>query len=563
MLNIALNLVSHMALIALCAYLVGRSRYIVACVNQPTIFPHWLTLTSIFSILSILGTYNGIPVEGALANTRLVGTLMSGIMGGPSVGLSVGIVSGLHRYWVGGFTAETCGVAAVLGGLCAGLIRQKIGLHNMTWKTAATIALVAEIVQKVLVLIFAKPFEAAWALEKIIAIPTTAVTVLGTVAFILIIKDIQAQQEAYSAKATELSLQIASHTLPFLRHGLNKDSASATAKIIFQLTGVDAVSITDREVILAYIGKGSDHHCTGKPILTHSTQQTLSSGSVTIVNTPEERGCPVPDCPIKAGVIAPLVVHGTIAGTVKLFSTKAGEMSQFNIKIARGLAELLSVQLELAAIDEQRKLLEKAELTALRAQINPHFLFNTISIIMSLCRTNPDTARTLLGHLGAMMQYSFANHGEFVTIADELEQIHSYVSIVQARFGARLEVHMNIDQTAQNAQIPVLVIQPLVENAIQHGLFPKISECILNISIQRDNEAVIISVSDNGIGIAPDKLNCLFSTNAEGIGLKNVFKRLKGLYGENYGLTVSSILGKGTTAVIRIPDERMVNSHAS
>ena len=562
MLDIALSLLSDMALIAMAAYLIGRNPYIVACVRQPTLFRHWLTLTSIFSLLSILGTYNGIPVEGALANTRLVGTLMSGIMGGPTVGLSVGIVSGLHRYLVGGFTAETCGTAAVLGGLFAGLIRQKIGLPNMTWKTAAWIALGAEIAQKGMVLAFAKPFEAAWALERIIAIPTTAVTVLGTVIFMFIIKDIQSQQEASGAKAAELALQIASLTLPYLRQGLNRESAAATADIIYRLTKLDAVSITDQTTVLAFVGVGSDHHLAGEPICTVSTKQTLADGPVTILHNSQERGCPVPHCPLKSGVIAPLIVRGTTVGTIKLSSAQKGEVSESTIKIAGGIAEILSVQIELAEIDAQRKMREKAELKALRAQINPHFLFNTLTIIMSFCRTNPETARDLLNHLAVIMQYSFANHGDFVSLAVELDGIKSYLEIVKARFGSRLTVDFDIDETVLTTPIPVLSIQPLVENAVHHGLFPKLTACHLTVSVRCDGADIIIAVKDNGVGISPAKLAQVFTAESESVGIQNVFKRFRTVYGSSYGLTIDSTPGSGTTATIRIPREKMVIDHA-
>jgi two-component system sensor histidine kinase LytS len=552
-----------MALIIVVAYLIGRSKYIANCVSQPLTLSHWFALTSIFSTLSILGTYNGVEIEGALANTRLIGTLMSGIMGGPYVGFSVGAVSGLHRYLIGGFTAETCGFASILGGLFAGLIRQRIGLHNMTWKTAGMVALGAECMQKGMVLLFAKPFAAALALEQAIALPTTLVSVIGTVAFMFVIKDIQFQQEVHGAKAAELSLQIASQTLPYLRHGLNVQSAAATAKIIYELTGADAVSITDRENILSFIGKGSDHHRAGEPILTQSTKRAVSEGCLSVLRTHEERGCPVAGCPLCSGVVAPLITHGAVAGTVKLSRSGAGEVSETDIRIAGGIAQLLSVQIELAEIDEQKKMSEKAELKALRAQINPHFLFNTLNIIMSFCRTDPEMARVLLMHLATIMKYSFAKHGDFVTIAEEMDEINAYLEIAKTRFGARLSVNLEIDAAILSEKIPVLSIQPLVENAIQHGLFPKLSECHLLITAAGEADAIYISVQDNGIGIEPEKLQQLFSAEAAGIGVKNVARRLKGIYGDGYGLFLNSEPGKGTQATIRIPLAKEVADYAS
>ena len=547
------DLSGDMAVLALVAYLIGRNRLIANCVNQALNFRNWAILTGIFSVLSIFGTYNGIPVEGALANTRLIGTLMSGILGGPLVGFSVGMISGLHRFLIGGFTAETCGVASALGGLVAGLVRDRVGLVNMTWKTAGAIAIMAELVQKGMVLIFAKPFDAAWALERVIAVPTTAVSVLGTVVFMFIIKDIQLQQEVHGAKAADLSLAIASRTLPYLRHGLNLKSAEETAKIIFLLTKVDAVSITDREQVLAFVGKGDDHHKAGEPILTESTKRTIDNACLSVIRTQEDRGCPVPDCPLRSGVVAPLVAHGAVVGTIKLSRSQESGIGEMDVQLVRGIGQLLSVQIELAEIDEQRKMREKAELKALSAQINPHFLFNTLNIIMSFCRTNPELARDLLGHLGTTLKYSFARHGDFVTIAEEMEEIKAYLEIVKSRFGSRLTIALDIEEAALPASIPVLAVQPLVENAVQHGLFPKLSECHLAITAVKEDNVVSISVFDNGVGIKPEKLEQLFSETADGIGVQNVHKRLKGIYGKEYGLKLDSRPGFGTWATIRIP----------
>ena len=314
-----LDLLGDAALIASSAYLFGRNKFITQCVYNPLKIRNFLTLVVIFSTLSIIGTYHGIPVEDALANTRLVGTLIAGIMGGPLVGGTVGVISGLHRYLLGGFTAEVCGISAVIGGLLAGFARQKLGIFRLDWKVGAILALAGEFVQKMLVIAFAKPFEAAVSLEKAIAIPTTLVSVLGTVIFIIIIKDIQTAREAHGADAAQLSLEIATQTLPYLRQGLNEDSAAKTAQIIYELTKVDSVSITDAKNVLAFVGAGDDHHRVGEPLMTQSTRKAIQEKRLVVLYTPEERGCPVAECPLKSGVVAPLFFHGDeVAGTIKL-----------------------------------------------------------------------------------------------------------------------------------------------------------------------------------------------------------------------------------------------------
>ncbi|SDF69489.1 LytS/YhcK type 5TM receptor domain-containing protein [Sporolituus thermophilus] len=560
--ELILELMGDMALLAMTANFIGRNRYIASCAERPTAPRCWLTLTIIFSVLSILGTYTGVPVEGALANTRLVGTIMGGIMGGPWVGLSIGFISGLHRYLIGGFTAEICGAATLLGGLMAGMARQKYGLHGINWKKAALLALAAEGLQKGMVLLLAKPFAAAWALEKAIAVPTTVVTMLGTVVFMLILKDIKTEQELHGAKAAQLSLEIASRTLPFLRHGLTMESAQKTAEIIFAFTGMDAVSISNREQVLAFVGKGADHHKPGEPIMTQSTKQTIISGTLHIVHTAQEQGCPVAGCPLQSSVVAPLVVNGAVIGTVKLNRAVPNGITEVDIRIAEGIAHLLSVQIELAEVDCQRKMREKAELKALQAQINPHFLFNTINIIMSFCRTNPDTARSLLGHLATMLRHSFAERQDFITLKEEMEGIAAYLEIVKARFGSRLTVITDLDPQVLDVPIPLLTLQPLVENAVQHGLFPKLSHCVLTIAAYRQDRTVVIDVRDNGVGVPAEKLRLILAGEGQGIGIRNVHKRLTGIYGKEYGLTIESTLGQGTTARIVLPYEGRDLAHA-
>jgi Putative regulator of cell autolysis len=549
-----LDLLSDGALIAIAAYLIGRNKFIAECVYNPNLGRSFATLVAIFAPLSIIGTYNGIPVEGALANTRLAGTLMGGIMGGPLVGLTVGAISGLHRYSLGGFTALACGLSAVIGGLIAGLVRSRLGLNRLNWKVGAAVALAGEIIQKGLVFVTG-PFEAAWALEKVIAIPTTLVSVIGTVIFIIIIQDLRKTRETHSAQAAELSLEIASRTLPYLRHGLTPASAQPTAEIIHELTKMDSVCITDREKVLAFVGCGADHHRPGQPISTTSTRKVLDEQQLIILNTVADRGCTTPGCPLRSGVAAPLFSHGEIVGTIKLSRATSNAINAMDIRLVDGLANLLSVQIQLAEADNQRKLREKAELKALQAQINPHFLFNTLNAVMSFCRTKPAAARALLANLATVLQHSLFTRGDFVLLRDELDVITAYLEIAKTRFGSRLTVDMAIAEEAKQTSVPVLFLQPLVENALEHGLFPKLTDCRLSVRAGINGGDLLITVTDNGVGIPAARLTTLF-TSPEGIGVKNVHRRLTSIYGGNYGLTIASEPGAGTRVTIRIPLER-------
>ncbi|HWQ61730.1 MAG TPA: histidine kinase, partial [Negativicutes bacterium] len=185
----------------------------------------------------------------------------------------------------------------------------------------------------------------------------------------------------------------------------------------------------------------------------------------------------------------------------------------------------------------------------------PHFLFNTLNAVMSFCRTKPETARTLLAHLANIMQRSFTARGDFAPLRDELDGIIAYLEIAKSRFGSRLTVDIAADEAARQVPVPVLALQPLVENALEHGLFPKLSQCLLSVRAAVEDGELLITVTDNGVGIPAAKLATLF-TSAEGIGVKNVHHRLASIYGSGYGLAIASEPGEGTRATIRIPLER-------
>lgn len=556
--SMMLVLFNHVSMVIVLAYIIGRSRYLTECIKHPTRGFNWLALTGVFSILAVIGTFTGLRIYDATANTRIVGVLMGGLMGGPVVGMLVGAISGFFRYELGGFTAAVCGLFALFGGIMAGSVRQWFGLKRLNWKTAGLVAFVAECLQKSAILLWAEPFEAALALEMAIAVPTTVVSVVGSVLFFLIIDDIKSRQELYGAEAARTSLNIASQTLTHLRQGLTKESALRTAQLVYDLSGVDHVAITDREKVLAVVGEDQRNLPQAQMLMTHVDVALVKNESTILYGgSSREIGFRALGKGIGFRAIAPLMMHGEAVGTLQILREANVDQSEVDLELVDGLAKLLSVQIQLAEVDAQRKMREKAELKALQAQINPHFLFNTLSIIMSFCRTDPDMARKLLGHLATMMERSFAKRADVVTLADELDGVEAYLEIVRARFGERLTVQVEIPEAFYSVRLPVLSLQPLVENAVQHGLFPKLSDCVLTLTAVRDKGDVLLRVQDNGIGMPADKLASVFDVSSDGIGIQNVSKRLQSLFGEAYRLRIKSKLGEGTVITVRIPAERM------
>ncbi len=352
------------------------------------------------------------------------------------------------------------------------------------------------------------------------------------------------------------TLQIANETLPYLRRGLNEETAFKTAEIILKLSDVSAVAITDREKVLAYIGECSDHHKAGGPIITYATKQAVETGELIIIKDKKGLQCPDKNCTLQSAVIAPLICQGEVSGTVKLYQTSQGELQPAVVKLALAVAQLLGLQMELAELDRHAQLVTKAELDALHAQINPHFLFNTLNTIITYTRTDPENARRLLIRLASFFRQTLKRHGHFNTLREEIEYVNTYLILEKARFREKLKIHRDIDPVLLDYNVPVLTLQPLVENAVKHGIQPKLGPGVIRITAKLVDGEMLFVITDDGVGIDSDRLPMVLLPgfgSESGVGLSNVNERLKSLYGEEYGLKIESETDRGTTVYVRIP----------
>lgn len=512
-------------------------------------------LSIIFGIIGIVGTYTGIPLQGAIVNSRVIGVFVGGLLGGPLVGFLSGLIAGCHRYLIdiGGFTALACSLSTLTEGIMAGFLKKKFENSRYKISFALIAGCLAEVIQMIIILLVAKPYSAALELVKIIGIPMIVANGLGIAAFIAITDSIFKEIENEVVYQAQLALKIADMTLPYFRKGFYEETALDAARIIKVMTDIDAVSFTDTEKILAHVGVGEDHHFPGIPIQTNLTKEAILSKKYVVANTKEEISCDSPNCQLKSAVIVPIKEMDKVIGTLKLYKSKENSITKVEIELALGLAQIFSTQIELSKIDHQRELLARSELKALQAQINPHFLFNAINTIVSLTRTKPDEARKLLIHLGNYFRQNLVQNVDEVDLNKEIEHINSYLEIEKARFGDKLEIEYSIDKDIE-CKIPPLILQPLVENAIKHGVLRKIEGGKVEIVARDIGTGIKLIVKDNGVGIPEEKLNSLLKEKStEGIGLKNVHERLINKYGPEYGLKIESKVNKGTVVSMVIP----------
>ncbi|MFJ8254720.1 MULTISPECIES: sensor histidine kinase [unclassified Streptomyces] len=348
--------------------------------------------------------------------------------------------------------------------------------------------------------------------------------------------------------ATFETLHTASLAAPPLRAGLTEESARRAARRLRSLLGTDALCLTDRDRVLVWDGAGHHH---GKDVMEH-LKVLLDNGRRTAFDS----GCADLDCPLRWAVAVPLTVENRVLGALVAYSPRE---SAVLARAAGEVARWVCVQLELAELDRSRTQLIEAEIKALRAQISPHFIFNSLAAIASFVRTDPEQARELLLEFADFTRYSFRRHGEFTTLADELHSIDQYLALVRARFGERLSVTLQVAPEVLPVALPFLCLQPLVENAVKHGLEGAVTRSRISISaLDAGSEAEVV-VEDDGTGMDPGRLRQILRGEggaSTGIGLLNVDERLRQVYGDDYGLVIETGVGAGMKITLRLPKYR-------
>ena len=237
-------------------------------------------------------------------------------------------------------------------------------------------------------------------------------------------------------------------------------------------------------------------------------------------------------------MVAPIVTEDRVVAVLVAYSPRS---SAALVRATEEVARWVSGQIELAELNKERTRAMEAELRALRAQISPHFIYNALAAIASFVRTDPERARELLLEFADFSRYALRRGGEFTTLSDELRNVERYLVLEQARFGERLTVSLLIAPEVLSVAIPFLVVQPLVENAVRHGLEGNVGAVRITIrALDRGLEAEI-TVEDDGAGSDPEVIRAALSGSDGGsVGLGNVDARLRQVYGDAYGLVVET-----------------------
>lgn len=548
----------NIGLLILLGQILARVRFVRrVIVYEYDSFRDQLLLILIFSSIGIVSNYTGYEINGAIANTRVIGVMASGFIGGPVVSVIVGLVAGLHRYLIdiNGFSTIACSVSTVIGGIIAAINSKRIKENNFKSTELFILTFAVECLQMLIILLIARPFNDAFLLVRNIFLPMTLFNSIGMVLFVGVFKSLITEQEQKIGQKVSLTFDITQKCLPILQTGkFNEESCDKIGRIILDFSKDLAVVFTDTERIISVSGKidlDSDY----LPEISH---KVFKSQEVTIAEDASEDD--VFHQPLKSmiAISVPLVKNKDVFGSMIIFSKKYRISYQSQILYADGLGKLLSTQYELAEMDEQKELLVKAEYKALQSQINPHFIFNSLNTISSFVREKPNDARELLIALATYFRNSIKTKDALVSIYEEMEYVEAFLQLVKARFDDRLEIEMDIEEGI-DCMVPCLIVQPIVENAVLHGAMSRKNGRV-EIKVREDGDEVKIQVSDNGQGISMEILEALYKDRSEddGIGLGNVHKRLCYIYGEGNGLDIQST-PLGTTVNINIDKNRFVS----
>jgi two-component system LytT family sensor kinase len=323
------------------------------------------------------------------------------------------------------------------------------------------------------------------------------------------------------------TLAIARKIAGDLREGLNGPRARAAARGIRRILQADAVVLADLS--------GPTHPAgAALPAAATLIEQVLRTEARADRN----------------GFMAvPLHGHDGLAGVLVVAGAAGGR------RAVREVAAWVTEALERGRLEASADVAAQAELRALRAEISPHFVYNALTVIASFVRSDPARARELLLDFAAYTRYSLARHGEYTTVADEFRAIEAYLALQRAVLGERLRVQVRVAPEVLAVAIPYLVLQPLVENAIRHGIEPLPGNGLVQVRGEADAAECLISVEDDGLGMHPDLAAAVLAGRGDpnSVGLANVDRRLRTVYGPYYGLVVETAAGAGTRVLVRVP----------
>ena len=501
-----------------------------ALVTKHPTWKHKILFICVFTFIGLCGLYWNVPMAGGLINFRSVGPIVGGFIGGPLVGTITGLCVGLCRIAIYNTTAnEIHGITTLIQGIAAGFLSQAIKSRSHMWFFSFIYTILIELCS---VIFLFTAFHPSGIEREYILMTLFPIVVTNSVAvslFIGVLEDsvhLTQNISLLTAKMTFRSMNLMIHSV---HSGLNEVNLRQIADIIIHsLPDLMAVSLTSDKISIS----------TSLPT---TENKAFVEDALYVGRTSKE------SLPKKYLWVSRIEHHGQIVSEMIVVKAPDNPLTHFEIEFLTGMQRLIETIAQFTRLKKEEGLLKESEIRMLQAQINPHFLFNTLNTINYYCMADPDTAMNLIGYLSDYYRYSLSNPSSMVSIHEEIEDIHAYVNLEKARFEDRLKVKYEIPRDLQ-IKIPPLLLQPLVENAIEHGICASTKGGLIQIGVKEKPCGYKFYVADNGVGMSRETIASLFrdAGGRNRIGFINVHKRLVSMYGEGSGLSVHSRIGKGT-----------------
>lgn len=484
----------------------------------------------VFSFIGICGLYWNVPMEGGLINFRSVGPIVGGIIGGPLVGTITGIVVGGCRVFIYHTPAnEIHGITTLIQGIAAGVLSQSIKCRSHMWFFSLCDTILIELGS--VIFLFTAFHPSMVEREKILAtlLPIVITNSVAVSLFIGVLEDSLTLTERVSSLIAKMTFRSVNLMIHSVQSGLSEKNLRQIANIIIpSLPNLTALFLaSEKASILSIISKEANKEYVKSIIqMAHKDPSMLQSRYIWF---------------------SQIQSHEHVTAKIIAIKSKGAPLTHFEIEFLTGIQNLIKTIDLFTRLKKEEEMLKESEIRMLQAQINPHFLFNTLNTINYYCMADPDVAMNLIGYLSDYYRYSLSNPASKVPVSEEIEDIKAYVNLEKARFSDRMQVVYKIPQNIQ-IKIPPLLLQPLVENAIEHGICTSTKGGRIEIGIREYPAYYKFYVLDNGVGMNKETLSSLLVDTRERkrIGLINVQQRLLSIYGIYSGLRIHSHKNKGT-----------------
>lgn len=587
------DLIVNIAVLALIAEVISRLQPIQrAILNERRKWQQDLMISLIFGGIIILSTVMGVNIGSYCLNTRVIGAMASGLLGGPLVGFFSSVIGAVYVLFfsVPRVFARSSAFSTLLCGMLGAGFYPYFQRGKWKYKDLFILACFAEIVDMVSLIRITVDIQVAVSAILDAAIPMILLNAIGILIFVACFNTVFIRQDLESSRQLQQMLELTRRCMPLLQEGLdNQEHMEELVSMAIEETDWSCVMIMDRNRILAWkavndldlqspaqskeslkavweqldipedewrdsknMDKLLGHlKSTGKyqeelkelQVLWDVPQiarECMDTGEmVTKEQMPDDSVWyrTMRECSVAA---APFQIDDQSIGCLMVCVKKQWLARQSELDLVQNLVTIGSYQITVRELEKQKLMLQKAEFKALQFQVNPHFLFNALNTVSSVCREDADRARELLITLADYFRYNLDYEAYMVPLWEELEHVKDYLELERARFEDKLIVTYEVPEW-MDILIPTLILQPIVENAVRHGISAD-GRRIVDIQMKETEDGFIVRISDKGKGFSEEVLKKLDSGEAIGnsIGLSNVHKRMKSIYGEKNGLKIFS-----------------------